>query len=73
MSYGVGCRCASDPALLWQWCRLAAAAPIQSLAWKLPYATGTALKKRKKKKKKRERERERERQMGPSIDEKHSI
>ena len=30
---------------LWLWCRLAATAPIQSLAWELPYAVGTALKK----------------------------
>ena len=28
-------------------CRLAAAAQIQPLAWKLPYATGVALKKKK--------------------------
>ena len=41
-----------DPALLWLWCRPAAAAPIQLLAWELPYAAGTALKKNKKKKKK---------------------
>ena len=27
-----------DLALLWLWCRLAAAAPIQPLACKLPYA-----------------------------------
>ena len=25
---GVGCRCSSDPELLWLWCRLAAIAPI---------------------------------------------
>ena len=35
-----------DPALLWLWCRLAAAAQIQPLAWELPYATGAALKKK---------------------------
>ena len=29
--------------------RLAVVAPIQPLAWKLPYATGAALKKKKKK------------------------
>ena len=29
-----------DLALLWLWCRLAATAPIQPLAWELPYATG---------------------------------
>ena len=32
-SCGVGCRCSSDPVLLWLWCRLAAATPIESLAW----------------------------------------
>ena len=32
------------------WCRLAAAAPIQPLAWQLPYASGVALKSKKKKK-----------------------
>ena len=26
------------------WCRLAAVAPIRTLAWELPYATGAALK-----------------------------
>ena len=31
------------------WCRLAAAAPVQPLAWKLPYAMGAALKRKKKK------------------------
>ena len=38
-----------DLALLWLWCKPAAAAPIQPLAWELPYATGVALKKKKKK------------------------
>ena len=33
-----------DPELLWLWCRPAAAAPIQLLAWELPYAMGGALK-----------------------------
>ena len=37
MSCGVGHRYSSDPILLWLWCRLAAAAPIHSLAWKLLY------------------------------------
>ena len=37
--------------LLWLWCRLAATAPIQPLAWELLYAVGAALKKKKKKKK----------------------
>ena len=39
-----------DPPLLWLWCRLAAAAPIRPLAWKLPFAEGVALKKAKQKK-----------------------
>ena len=29
--------------LLWLWYRLAAAAPIQSLAWEFPYAVGVAV------------------------------
>ena len=33
-----------DPALLWLWGRLAAAALIQPLAWELPYAVGTVQK-----------------------------
>ena len=41
------CRCGSDLALLWQRRRLAAEAPVQLLAWELPHATGTALKKKK--------------------------
>ena len=57
MSSGVGCRCSSDPKLLWLWYRLAAVAPTQPLAWELPYALGTLKnKKQKTKKKKRERE-----------------
>ena len=42
-----------DLELLWLWCRSAAAAPIQPLAWKLPYAASAAAKKAKKKKKKK--------------------
>ena len=49
MSCGVGGRSGSDPELLWH--RLAAAAPIQPLAWELPSAAGVALKIKKKKKK----------------------
>ena len=37
----------NDPALLWLWCRPAASSPIQPLAWKLPYDTGEAFKKKK--------------------------
>ena len=36
---------ANNCALLWLWHRLAAAGPIRPLAWELPYAAGTALKK----------------------------
>ena len=36
-----------DLALLWLWCRPAAAALIQPLAWKLPYAAPVALKSKK--------------------------
>ena len=48
MSRGVGCRHGLDLVLLWH--RPAATAPIQPLAWELPYAAGVALKKSKKKK-----------------------
>ena len=43
----VGHRCGLDPTLLWLWCRPEAAAPIQPLAWELPYASGAALKNKK--------------------------
>ena len=51
MSCGVGRMRGLDLAVLWLWCRLEAVAPIRSLAWEPPYATGVALKKTKKKKK----------------------
>ena len=41
--------CGVDLALLWLWCRLAAAPLIRPLAWELPYAMGVALKRPKKK------------------------
>ena len=44
MSCGLGHRHSSDPMLLWLWCSTAAIAPIQPLAWKLPYTVGSALK-----------------------------
>ena len=44
MGYGIGLRHGLDPALLWLWHRPAAEAPIQPLAWELPYATHAALK-----------------------------
>ena len=43
MSCGVGCRRSLDPELLW--CRPAAVALIQPLAWELPYASVVAPKK----------------------------
>ena len=51
MSCGVGHRRGLDPTLLWLWYRPAAPAPVQPLAWELPYATGVALKRKRKKKK----------------------
>ena len=51
----MGHRCGSDPSLLWLWCRPVAAAPIQPLAWELPYTAGAALKKKKKRKKEKKR------------------
>ena len=50
MSYGIGCRHGLDLVLLWLWCRQAARAPFQPLAWEPPYAADAALKKTKKKK-----------------------
>ena len=40
----VGHRCGLDLALMWLWCRLAAATPIRPLTWELPYAMGVSLK-----------------------------
>ena len=44
----MGHGCGLDPVWLWLWCRPAAAAPFQPLAWELPYAADAALKKKKK-------------------------
>ena len=49
MSCGIGHRCGSDPVLMWLWCRPAAAAPIELLAWEPPCDMGTALKRPKSK------------------------
>ena len=49
VSCDVGRKCGSDPTLLWLWCRPAAVALIQPLAWESPYAAGGALKGKKKK------------------------
>ena len=45
LNCGIGHRHGLDMALLWLWCRLAAVAPIQPLAWELP---GPKKKKKKK-------------------------
>ena len=52
LSCGVGCRCGSDPALLWLWHRLAATVPIKPLAWEPPYVMGAPLEKAKRPKRK---------------------
>ena len=52
MSCCLGRRCGLDPALLWLWHRLVATAPIQPLAWELPYAAGAAQEVAKRQKKK---------------------
>ena len=44
MSCHVGQRCGLGLALLFLWHKLAAAAPIEPLAWALPYAMGSVLK-----------------------------
>ena len=49
MSCGVGHRDNLDLMLLWLWGRPGATAPIQPLAWELPYATCVALKREKEK------------------------
>ena len=51
LSCGIGQRHDSDPTLLWLWCRPAAAALIQPLAWEPPYAKGVAQKEQKTKNK----------------------
>ena len=45
VSCGVSHRRSPDLALLWLWYRPVAIAPIQPLAWELPYPAGAALKK----------------------------
>ena len=52
--------------LLWLWCRLAAVATNQPLAWEIPYAESMVLKSKKskkksKKKKKKKKEKKRKR------------
>ena len=50
MSCGVDLKCSLDLALLWLWCRPAAAALIQPLTWELPFAESTAVKEKQKQK-----------------------
>ena len=45
--------------MLWLWGRLAAPAPIQPLAWELPYAVGAAQKKERKRKERKKKGKER--------------
>ena len=45
---GVGHSCGSDLVLVWLWCRPAATAPVPSLAWEAPYASGAVLKSKRK-------------------------
>ena len=53
MSCGVGRRLGSDLALLWLWCRPAATALIEPLAWEPPRASDAALKRDQKEKEKK--------------------
>ena len=49
--HDVGCSHALDPVLLWLWCRPVAAFVIGPLTWKLPHASGLALKRKQNKNK----------------------
>ena len=53
MSCGVGCRCGSDPELLWLWRRPVAMAPIRLLAWETSTCRRGGLRNSKKTKKKK--------------------
>ena len=53
VSCGIGHKDGSDPMLLWLWCRPAAVALIQPLAWEPPHAVGVALKRKKDEKKRK--------------------
>ena len=50
-SCSVSHRCSLEPALLWLWCRLAAAALIRPLTWELALAAGVSIKRKRKRKK----------------------
>ena len=54
--------------LLWLWHRLAAASPIQPLAWELPYATGAAVKGKGEKKRKEEKRQEKKKERKRDTD-----
>ena len=54
-SFSVGHRHSLDVVLLWLWCRPAAVALIQPLAWELPCVEGAALKRQKKKRQKKKK------------------
>ena len=56
MRCGVNNRHGLDLAWLWLWCKQAASALIQPLAWEFPYAVGVALKKKKEEKKRKRNE-----------------
>ena len=59
MSFSLGHRCGLDPALLWLWCKPAAAALISNLiAWELPYPLGAALKIQRRRRRRKWRRRE---------------
>ena len=55
MSCGIGCRCGSDPELLWLWYRPEATALIGPLAWEPPHAAGAVLEMEKRQKKKKKK------------------
>ena len=54
MSCNIGSRGSLGLAWLWLWCRLPAVALIQPLAWELPYAVGTHLKRQKQRNKQKD-------------------
>ena len=67
VSRGVGCRCGSDPALLWLWRRLAATAQIRPLAWEPPNALGAAQEVAKRKQKQKQKKNKHEKVVGCSA------
>ena len=53
--------------LLWLWCGLAAAAPIQPLAWELPYVAGAALKQQQQQQQKKKKTMARDRKTKDAV------